>query len=132
MISKIYVGSPIQDHSFEGGATPIRFYLISFFNKPYRVIYTRYPYSYLKRLVYRFARGKVKKTSLLCFRDVTDTICPSMPRWIYSSLVNIRPIYIEFVKFDNDEETKPLTKSRIREIIDILEGYYRIKPLSLS
>lgn len=127
MIFETYIGAPIKDYSVDGCATETRFYLISFFNKPYRVIYTRYPYNYLKRLTRRFMRGQIKETSLLCLNDAIDTFCPPMPRWLYSSLFTIQPVYVECY---NNEEIKSLTKDRIRKIINTLEVYYMIKPFS--
>lgn len=125
MVYKKYLGSPINDYSVDGSAATTHFYLISVFNMPYRVIYTRYPYRYLKRLIRRFIRGKVKGTLLSYLRGTSDAHCTSMPEWLYSFLFDIQPIYVEPY---NNEETKPLTKRLIREIIAALEAYYISKP----
>lgn len=121
MIFPPYLGSPITDYSGEGGIIPTCFYLISFSNKPYRVIYTRYPYNYLKRLIRRFMRDKVKGFSSSYFRDVVNAPCDFIPKWFYAYSISIQPVYVEFCIH---EMTKPLTKTRIREVTTLLTEFY--------
>ena len=121
MISTIYLGSPINDFSTDGSSAAPQFYLISIFNQPYRVIYTRYPYHYLKRLIRRRSKGKANNISFWCSKDIINAFVEFLPEKFRASFLSIQPIYMGL---SNNERTKPLTKNRIRETIAVLESYY--------
>lgn len=108
------LGSPITDFSTEGSTSTPQFYLVSIFKQPYRVIYTRYPYHYLKRFIRRYLGGKVSKT----FRWYCVQFLPEDYR---ASSFSIQPIHSVV---SNNRRINSLSRKRIREIVSILETHY--------
>lgn len=127
MIINPYLGQPITDYSVDGCATITQFYLISIANRPYRVIYTRYPYSYLKRFIGRIREDNRKKIARLYSKDILGSYYTLVLKSFFPSSFVIQPVYVEFSKV---EKEMPLTRTRIREITAILTKHYTAQPTS--